>query len=303
MFPPGFVNREGQPLPLIVQKSDGGYGYAASDLAALRDRFGRLEADLALYVVGAPQAQHFAMCFAVAAKPAGSRPAGEAVHVAFGSVLGADRKMFADPDRRVDQAGRPARRGRSPGGSRRGREEPGRCPPPSAPTWPAWSGIGAVKYADLSTDRIRDYVFDWDRMLAFEGNTAPYLQYAHVRCLSIFRRGEVDPAPYRSGRGAGRTRGAGGAGPGPGPAGVRAGVRLRRSRGGARTGCAAICSSWRGRSPPSSRPARCCRPATRPCATAGWCCARRRRRCWPGGWECWASRRQTACSEAGLPRP
>jgi arginyl-tRNA synthetase len=61
-------------------------------------------------------------------------------------------------------------------------------------------GIGAVKYADLSTDRIRDYVFDWDRMLAFEGNTAPYLQYAHVRCLSIFRRGEVDPGPYRSGQ-------------------------------------------------------------------------------------------------------
>jgi arginyl-tRNA synthetase len=61
-------------------------------------------------------------------------------------------------------------------------------------------GIGAVKYADLSTDRLRDYVFDWDRMLAFEGNTGPYLQYAHVRCLSIFRRGEIDPAPYRSGR-------------------------------------------------------------------------------------------------------
>jgi arginyl-tRNA synthetase len=60
-------------------------------------------------------------------------------------------------------------------------------------------GIGAVKYADLSTDRVKDYVFDWDRMLAFEGNTAPYLQYAHVRCLSIFRRGGVDPAPYRSG--------------------------------------------------------------------------------------------------------
>jgi arginyl-tRNA synthetase len=60
-------------------------------------------------------------------------------------------------------------------------------------------GIGAVKYADLSTDRVKDYVFDWDRMLAFEGNTAPYLQYAHVRCLSIFRRGSVDPGPYRSG--------------------------------------------------------------------------------------------------------
>ena len=61
-------------------------------------------------------------------------------------------------------------------------------------------GIGALKYADLSTDRVRDYVFDWDRMLAFEGNTAPYLQYARVRCLSIFRRGGVDPEPYLAGR-------------------------------------------------------------------------------------------------------
>jgi arginyl-tRNA synthetase len=60
-------------------------------------------------------------------------------------------------------------------------------------------GIGSVKYADLSTDRIRDYVFDWDRMLAFDGNTGPYLQYARVRCLSIFRRGEIDPAPYSAG--------------------------------------------------------------------------------------------------------
>jgi arginyl-tRNA synthetase len=61
-------------------------------------------------------------------------------------------------------------------------------------------GIGAVKYADLSTDRIKDYVFDWDRMLSLDGNTAPYLQYARVRCLSIFRRGEIDPGPYRTGQ-------------------------------------------------------------------------------------------------------
>jgi arginyl-tRNA synthetase len=198
VFPPGWTNRDGTPLPLIVQKSDGGFGYAATDLAAVRDRFGRLGADLALYVVGAPQAQHLAMCFEVA-HLAGWLPKREqAVHVAFGNMLGADRKMFKtragstvklvdlldeavtraaaavadkNPDLEADEASDVAR----------------------------MVGIGALKYADLSTDRLRDYVFDWDRMLSFDGNTAPYLQYARVRCLSIFRRGEIDPAPYLEG--------------------------------------------------------------------------------------------------------
>jgi len=198
VFPEGYTNREGQPLPLIIQKSDGGYGYAASDLAALRDRFGRLGADLALYVVGSPQAQHLAMCFAVAAKAGWIPSPDAAVHVAFGSVLGADRKMFrsrgGESVKLVDLLD----------------EAVGRAAAVVADKNPTLSaderdvvarmvGIGAVKYADLSTDRVRDYVFDWDRMLAFEGNTAPYLQYAHVRCLSIFRRGEVEPGPYRSG--------------------------------------------------------------------------------------------------------
>jgi arginyl-tRNA synthetase len=198
VFPAGFVGREGQPLPLIVQKSDGGYGYAASDLAALRDRFGRLGADLVLYVVGLPQAQHFAMCFAVAAAAGWIPPGDAAVHVGFGSVLGADRKMFSsragESVKLVDVLDEAVARAevavteKNPALSEADRSTVARM-----------VGIGAVKYADLSTDRLRDYVFDWDRMLAFEGNTAPYLQYAHVRCLSIFRRGELDPASYRSG--------------------------------------------------------------------------------------------------------
>jgi arginyl-tRNA synthetase len=198
VFPPGFVNREGQPLPLIVQKSDGGYGYAASDLAALRDRFGRLGVDLALYVVGLPQSQHFVMCFAVAAEAGWIPPGGEAVHVGFGSVLGADRKMFqsraGESVKLVDLLDEAVARAevavadKNPALSAAERTAVARM-----------VGIGAVKYADLSTDRVRDYVFDWDRMLGFEGNTAPYLQYAYVRCLSIFRRGQVDPAPYRLG--------------------------------------------------------------------------------------------------------
>jgi len=192
VFPPGFTNREGEPLPLIVRKSDEGYGYAASDLAAIRDRVDRVGAHLLLYVVGAPQAQHFAMCFAVA-RMAGWLPEGtEAVHVAFGSILGPDRKMFktrsgetvkliALLDEAVERADA-AIAERNPG-----------LEPEQRKDLADQLGIGAVKYADLSTDRTRDYVFDWDRMLAFEGNTGPYLQYAHARIRSIFRRLDAVP--------------------------------------------------------------------------------------------------------------
>jgi arginyl-tRNA synthetase len=191
VFPPGFSNREGEPLPVIVQKSDGGYGYAATDLAALWDRFGRLGADVALYVVGAPQAQHFAMCFAVA-RAAGWIPEGaEPVHVAFGSMLGADRKMFrtraGDSVKLIDLIDESVARAaaaiaeKNPDLDAQARAHVANM-----------VGVGALKYADLSTDRLRDYVFDWDRMLSLDGNTAPYLQYAHARICSVFRRAELD---------------------------------------------------------------------------------------------------------------
>jgi arginyl-tRNA synthetase len=198
VFPPGYTNRDGSPLPLIIRKSDGGYGYATSDLAALWDRFGRLEADLALYVVGLPQSQHLAMCFAVAQEAGWIPPGKAAVHVGFGSILGADHKMFrsraGESVKLVDLLDEAVTRAATAVAEKN--------PALDAAERAAVArmiGIGAVKYADLSTDRLRDYVFDWDRMLAFEGNTAPYLQYAHVRCLSIFRRGDVDPGPYQSG--------------------------------------------------------------------------------------------------------
>ena len=198
VFPPGFVNRQGEPLPLIVQKSDGGYGYAATDLAASYDRFGRLGADQVLYVVGSPQATHFAMVFAVG-RAAGWIPEGaEARHVTFGNMLGTDHKMFKTRagdvvklsdviDEAIDRAAAAVAE-KSPGLDDEERAEVARA-----------VGIGALKYADLATDRTRDYVFDWDRMLAFEGNTAPYLQYAYTRIRSIFRRGGFDAAPYGSG--------------------------------------------------------------------------------------------------------
>ena len=197
VFPPGFTNRNGDPLPLIVRKSDGGYGYAATDLAAIRDRVGRLGATEILYVVGAPQAQHFEMCFA-AATMAGWLPDGVRVaHVSFGSVQGADHKILktraGDRIRLVDLLDEAVERAETAIAEKN--------PDLDAATRGSVAkmlGIGAIKYADLSTDRTRDYVFDWERMLAFEGNTAPYLQYAHARIRSIFRRGNAavpDPGP------------------------------------------------------------------------------------------------------------
>jgi arginyl-tRNA synthetase len=196
VFPPGFENRNGEPLPLIVQKSDEGYGYAATDLAAVRDRVERLGASRILYVVGSPQSQHLQMVFAVA-HMAGWLPEGvDAVHVAFGSVLGPDNKMFKSRsgesvklDALLDEAVERAATAMAE------RESDMQAVDRAAAA--RTLGIGAVKYADLSTERHRDYVFDWDRMLAFEGNTGPYLQYAHARIRSIFRRGNVtapDPA-------------------------------------------------------------------------------------------------------------
>jgi len=186
VFPPGFTNREGEPLPLIVRKSDEGYGYAATDLAAIRDRVDTLGADRILYVVGAPQAQHLEMCFAVAAMAGWLGEETEAIHVAFGSVLGSDRKMFKTREggtvklkNLLDEGVERARLALIERDADEGLEIIARQ-----------LAMGAIKFADLSTDRQRDYVFDWDRMLAFEGATGPYLQYAHARICSIFRRAD-----------------------------------------------------------------------------------------------------------------
>ncbi len=197
VFPEGFINREGEPLPLIVRNSVGGFGYAATDLACIIDRVERLHADLLLYVVGAPQAHHLNMVFAVARMAGWLAPPVEAVHVAFGNVLGDDRKMFKSRsgetvklsdllDEAVERATAAVR------------EKNDEMPPAEQAEVGRMVGIGAIKYADLSTDRIKDYVFDWERMLSFDGNTAPYLQYAHARICSIFRRAQVDRASVRA---------------------------------------------------------------------------------------------------------
>lgn len=197
VFPPGFTNRDGDPLPLIVRSQAGAFTYATSDLACVLDRVERLQADRMLYVVGAPQAQHLAMVYEVARMAGWLVPPTEAVHVSFGNVLGPDRKMlksrsgdavrFAEVVDEAIERGVAAVAEKNPELDGAERDQVGRA-----------VGVGALKYADLSTDRKTDYVFDWDRMLSFDGNTAPYLQYAHARICSIFRRAGVDRASVRT---------------------------------------------------------------------------------------------------------
>lgn len=195
VFLDGFSGRDQQPLPLIVRKQDGGYGYAATDLAAIRHRVRVLGANRILYVVGAPQAQHLAMVFA-AARCAGWLVApARAEHVAFGAVLGADKKMFrtraGESVRLIDLLEEAINRAKNVVA-----EKNPDLPAAVQDAIARSVGIGAVKYADLSSDRLKDYVFDWDRMLSFDGNTAPYLQYAHARIRSIFRKAEpTTPEP------------------------------------------------------------------------------------------------------------
>ena len=196
VFPDGFLNRENEPLPLIIRKTDGGYNYATSDLACVIDRVERIGANVVLYVVGSPQAQHLEMVAVVSRKAGWVPESTELTHVAFGNVLGADRKILKSRSGEVvkldalltESVERAADAVK---------EKNAELPAAQQAEVARQIGIGAVKYADLSTDRIKDYVFDWERMLAFEGNTSPYLQYAHARICSIFRKAGVERASVR----------------------------------------------------------------------------------------------------------
>jgi arginyl-tRNA synthetase len=195
-FPPGFTGREGRPLPLIIRKSDGGYTYATTDLATIRYRVDKLHADRAIYVVGSDQALHFQMVFAVA-RQAGWIPGGAVFeHAQIGLVLGTDgnrlRTRSGDNVQLSDLLAEAVDRARGI------LDEVGaaaRFDPAELDQVAEAVGIGAVKYADLSTARESAYVFDWDRMISFRGNTGPYLQYATARIRSIFRRAGADADP------------------------------------------------------------------------------------------------------------
>ncbi|MFF4401329.1 arginine--tRNA ligase [Streptomyces sp. NPDC001480] len=189
---------DGNPVPLIVQKSDGGYGYAATDLSAIRDRVFNLKADTLLYVVDARQSLHFKMVFETARRAGWLGEDVTAHQLAFGTVLGKDGKPFKTRagetvklqdllDEAVDRATAVVReKAEKVGLTEQEITENGR-----------YVGIGAVKYADLSTSAVRDYKFDLDQMVSLNGDTSVYLQYAYARIQSILRKaGEARPAAH-----------------------------------------------------------------------------------------------------------
>lgn len=192
VFPPGFKTKDGEPLPFIVQKSDGAYLYATTDLAALRYRVNEVKADRIVYVTDARQIQHFQMLFQVAEMAGWDRRDGQKVqlvHVTFGSVMGEDGRPLKTRSGEnvklkdlLDEAVERARTVVE-------QKNPDLAPQEKAEIAQA-VGIGAVKYADYSNNRTSDYVFSFDRMLAMDGNTAPYMQYAYARVRSIERKAE-----------------------------------------------------------------------------------------------------------------
>jgi arginyl-tRNA synthetase len=191
-FPAGFVNREGAPLALIVRKSDGGFGYGATDLAAIRYRLKELEATRILYVVGAPQANHLAMIFAIATELNWLASPARAEHVSFGSVLGTDKRMFksrsGDTVRLIDVIDEAIDRAEIV--ARAKAKESKDIDEGMLKEIARIVGVGSIKYADLSSDRVKDYVFDLDRMVSFDGNTAGYCQYAYARAQSVLRKSD-----------------------------------------------------------------------------------------------------------------
>ncbi|MDL4820417.1 arginine--tRNA ligase [Actinomadura opuntiae] len=193
-FPPGFTGREGEPLPVIIRKSDGGYNYSTTDLATIRYRVDTEHVDRMIYVVGAPQALHFQMVFAVARMAGWLNDDVRAEHAQIGNVLGTDGKILRTRaggtvklaeliDEGIERAGAAY-------------DEVQHDESFDAATRAAIVqdvGIGAIKYADLSVARDSEYVFDFDRMISFNGKTGPYLQYAAARIRSIFRKGGLTP--------------------------------------------------------------------------------------------------------------
>jgi len=191
VFPPGFTGRDGKPLPIILRKSDGGYGYATTDVAAIRYRIRDLGAERIIYVVGSEQILHLAMLFATAREAGWLTDKVRAEHAIIGLVTGpggqrlktrsGDQvKLVSLVDEAVERAEQVIADRYEDAAERQRIAQA--------------VGIGALKYADLSVARDSSYVLDFDRMLALTGNTGPYLQYATARIRSIFRKAGLDPA-------------------------------------------------------------------------------------------------------------
>ncbi|NOT02756.1 MAG: arginine--tRNA ligase [Phycisphaerales bacterium] len=196
VFLDGFTTRDGGPLPMMIRKSDGGYNYATTDLAALRHRVHELGADRIVYVVGVPQKQHLEMLFAAARKVGWAPDAFTLTHLAFGSMLGPDGTPFKTRtggtvklrdllDEAVERARRVVENDAESGGRRADFDAV------TIDRIARTVALGAVKYYDLSHAMGSDYRFDWNTMLALEGNTAPYLLYAYARIRSIGRKAGI----------------------------------------------------------------------------------------------------------------
>lgn len=199
VFLDDFTNKKGEPLPIIVQKQDGGYLYATTDLAAVQHRQS-LAVDRVLYLVDVRQSLHFRQIFALARAAGLAQPSMSLEHLAFGTMLGTDGKPFKTREGGVvrledvlDEAEKRARdllsaRAASSAGSTVDDQQ----------AVAHAIAIGAVKYSDLSKNRTSDYVFDWDQMLSFDGDTAPYLQYAYSRVQSLLSRAAAAEADFQA---------------------------------------------------------------------------------------------------------
>lgn len=190
IFPQGFKGKDGEPVPLIIKKSDGGFGYDATDVTALEYRARTLNAKKIIYVTDTRQKMHFSMLFQAARDVQLCDDDVELTHVSFGSVLGSDGKPFKTRSGDTvtlsslyDEAEEKAKEiilAKNPD-----------CAGEELGKLSHAIGFSAIKYADLSGARIKDYVFDWTRMLAFDGNTSPYIQNAYVRCKALLAKGET----------------------------------------------------------------------------------------------------------------
>jgi arginyl-tRNA synthetase len=195
VFIDGFTNREGQPMPLIIQKTDGGFNYATTDLAALRYRIREDKADRIIYITDSGQSNHFAQFFQVARRADWIPASVEIVHVPFGLVQGEDGKKLktrsGDTIRLRDLLDDAVIRFRQLLDDRLTADE--RSEPEEFKVHVAKvAGLSAVKYADLSQNRTSNYIFSYEKMLADKGNTAPYMLYVYARVQSISRKGEID---------------------------------------------------------------------------------------------------------------
>ena len=196
VFLPEFVGKNNEPLPVIIQKTDGSYLYATTDLAAIKFRSHELKADRSIYVVDVRQSLHFQQVFAVAKVSGLASSTISLEHISYGTIMDKDGKPFrtrsGDTVKLADLLNESVRRALA-----LVTEKNPKLNASDMQHIAQKVGIAAVKYADLSKNRTSNYIFDWSSMLSFEGNTAPYLMYAYARIKSMLRKQEVVNGAFR----------------------------------------------------------------------------------------------------------